>query len=133
MKNIRPGALDGLRVLDLSRVLAGPLCAQMLADHGASVIKVEPPEGDETRRFGPPLDERGQVAYFGALNRGKRSIAVDLSRAAGRAVLERLLADAAVLIENFLTGTMEKWGLGYEASLAPLHPRLVYCSVSGFG
>jgi crotonobetainyl-CoA:carnitine CoA-transferase CaiB-like acyl-CoA transferase len=133
MNAVRPGALDGVRVLDLSRVLAGPLCAQMLADHGASVIKVEPPEGDETRRFGPPLDERGQVAYFGALNRGKRSIAVDLSRAAGRAVLERLLADADVLIENFLPGTMEKWGLGYEASMAPRHPRLVYCSVSGFG
>ncbi|MCM3562717.1 CaiB/BaiF CoA transferase family protein [Hydrogenophaga intermedia] len=133
METTRPGALDGLRVLDLSRVLAGPLCAQMLADHGANVIKVEPPEGDETRRFGPPLDERGEVAYFGALNRGKRSIAVDLSRTAGRAVLEQLLADADVLIENFLPGTMEKWGLGYDASLAPRHPRLVYCSVSGFG
>lgn len=128
-----PAALAGLRVLDISRVLAGPLCAQMLADHGASVIKVEPPDGDEARRFGPPLDERGEVAYFGALNRGKRSIAVDLSRPAGRAVLERLLADADVLIENFLPGTMEKWGLGYEATLAARHPRLIYCSVSGFG
>lgn len=127
------GALAGLRVLDLSRVLAGPLCAQMLADHGASVIKVEPPDGDEARRFGPPLDERGEVAYFGALNRGKRSIAVDLSRPAGRAVLERLLAGADVLVENFLPGTMEKWGLGYEATLAARHPRLIYCSVSGFG
>jgi crotonobetainyl-CoA:carnitine CoA-transferase CaiB-like acyl-CoA transferase len=127
------GALAGLRVLDLSRVLAGPLCAQMLADHGASVIKVEPPDGDEARRFGPPLDERGEVAYFGALNRGKRSIAVDLSRPAGRAVLERLLAGADVLIENFLPGTMEKWGLGYEATLAARHPSLIYCSVSGFG
>jgi len=133
MGTTRTGALDGLRVLDLSRVLAGPLCAQMLADHGASVIKVEPPEGDEARRFGPPLDERGEVAYFGALNRGKRSIAVDLSREAGRAVLERLLPDADVLIENFLPGTMEKWGLGYDESLARRHPRLVYCSVSGFG
>ena len=127
------GALAGLRVIDLSRVLAGPLCAQMLADHGASVIKVEPPDGDEARRFGPPLDERGEVAYFGALNRGKRSIAVDLSRPAGRAVLERLLAGADVLIENFLPGTMEKWGLGYEGTLAARHPRLIYCSVSGFG
>ena len=127
------GALAGLRVIDLSRVLAGPLCAQMLADHGASVIKVEPPDGDEARRFGPPLDERGEVAYFGALNRGKRSIAVDLSRLAGRAVLEKLLADADVLIENFLPGTMEKWGLGYEGTLAARHPRLIYCSVSGFG
>ncbi|MES2227289.1 MAG: CoA transferase [Pseudomonadota bacterium] len=129
----KPSALTGLRVLDLSRVLAGPLCAQMLADHGADVVKVEPPDGDEARRFGPPLDERGEVAYFGALNRGKRSIAVDLSRPAGRAVLERLLADADVLVENFLPGTMEKWGLGYDATLAARHPRLIYCSVSGFG
>lgn len=128
-----PSALAGLRVLDLSRVLAGPLCAQMLADHGASVIKVEPPDGDEARRFGPPLDERGEVAYFGALNRGKRSIAVDLSLPAGRAVLERLLVNADVLVENFLPGTMEKWGLGYETTLAGRHPRLIYCSVSGFG
>ncbi len=129
----KPSALTGLRVLDLSRVLAGPLCAQMLADHGADVVKVEPPDGDEARRFGPPLDERGEVAYFGALNRGKRSIAVDLSHPAGRAVLERLLADADVLVENFLPGTMEKWGLGYDATLAARHPRLIYCSVSGFG
>ncbi len=128
-----PRALDGLRVLDLSRVLAGPLCAQMLADHGAAVTKVEPPEGDEARRIGPPLDERGECAYFAALNRGKRSIALDLSRPAGRAVLERLLEGADVLIENFLPGTMEKWGLGYEAVLAARHPQLVYCSVSGFG
>ena len=128
-----PRALDGLRVLDLSRVLAGPLCAQMLADHGASVVKVEPPDGDESRRFGPPLDERGVVAYFGALNRGKRSIAVDLSRPAGRALIERLLVDADVLVENFLPGTMEKWGLGYEQTLAARFPRLIYCSVSGFG
>ncbi|MCW5612628.1 MAG: CoA transferase [Rubrivivax sp.] len=128
-----PRALAGLRVLDLSRVLAGPLCAQMLADHGAAVIKVEPPEGDEARRIGPPLDERGECAYFAALNRGKRSIALDLSRAAGRAVLGRLLDDADVLIENFLPGTMEKWGLGYETTLAARHPRLIYCSVSGFG
>ncbi|PZP94678.1 MAG: carnitine dehydratase [Variovorax paradoxus] len=133
MSTPHQSALAGLRVLDLSRVLAGPLCAQMLADHGASVIKVEPPDGDEARRFGPPLDERGEVAYFGALNRGKRSIAVDLTRPAGRAVLEKLLADADVLVENFLPGTMEKWDLGYEATLAARHPRLIYCSVSGFG
>ena len=128
-----PRALDGLRVLDLSRVLAGPLCAQMLADHGAEVIKVEPPEGDEARRIGPPLDERGECAYFAALNRGKRSIALDLSRPAGCVVLERLLAGADVLIENFLPGTMEKWGLGYESTLAARPPRLIYCGVSGFG
>jgi len=120
-------------VLDLSRVLASPLCAQMLADHGASVVKVEPPDGDESRHFGPPLDERGEVAYFGALNCGKRSIAIDLSRPAGRVLLERLLVGADVLVENFLPGTMEKWGLSYESTLAARHPRLIYCSVSGFG
>jgi crotonobetainyl-CoA:carnitine CoA-transferase CaiB-like acyl-CoA transferase len=128
-----PRALEGLRVIDLSRVLAGPLCAQMLADHGASVIKVEPPDGDEARRIGPPLDERGEVAYFAALNRGKRSIALDLSRPEGQKVLGLLLARADVLIENFLPGTMEKFGLGYESSLSTRHPHLVYCSVSGFG
>ncbi len=126
-------ALAGLRVIDLSRVLAGPLCAQMLADHGALVIKVEPPGGDETRQFGPPFDAAGQAAYFGALNRGKRSIGLDLSRPGGRAVVERLIADADVLIENFLPGTMEKWGLGFEKVLAPRHPRLIYCGISGFG
>jgi len=126
-------ALAGLRVLDLSRVLAGPLCAQMLADHGADVIKVEPPAGDETRHFGPPFDASGQAAYFGAINRGKRSIALDLSIAPGRAVLEKLLDGVDVLVENFLPGTMEKWGLGYESVLAARHPRLIYCAVSGFG
>jgi crotonobetainyl-CoA:carnitine CoA-transferase CaiB-like acyl-CoA transferase len=127
------GALAGLRVVDLSRVLAGPLCAQMLGDHGATVIKVEPPAGDEARVFGAPLDERGENTYYGALNRGKRSIALDLSRPAGREVLEHLLADADVLIENFLPGTMERWGLGYETVLAARYPRLIHCSVSGFG
>ncbi|MCI4431774.1 MAG: CoA transferase [Burkholderiales bacterium] len=126
-------ALAGLRVVDLSRVLAGPLCAQMLADHGATVIKVEPPGGDETRQFGPPFDALGHAAYFGALNRGKRSIGLDLSRPAGRRVLEQMLQGADVLIENFLPGTMEKWGLGYETVLAPRHPRLIYCGISGFG
>ena len=119
-------ALDGLRVLDISRVLAGPLCAQMLADHGAAVIKVEPPEGDEARRIGPPLDERGECAYFAALNRGKRSIALDLSRPAGRAVLERLLQDTDVLIENFLPGTLARWGVGYEDVRANLWHRQLH-------
>jgi crotonobetainyl-CoA:carnitine CoA-transferase CaiB-like acyl-CoA transferase len=126
------GALDGLRVVDLSRVLAGPLCTQMLADHGADVVKVEPPAGDETRTFGPPFDASGDAAYFSAVNRGKRSIALDLSKPEGRAIVERLLADADVLVENFLPGTMERWGLGH-ATLAERHPRLVYCSISGFG
>jgi len=125
-------ALEGIRVLDLSRVLAGPLCTQMLADHGADVIKIEPPIGDETRSFGPPFDDAGDAAYFTALNRGKRAIAIDLSKPEGRAVLEKMLVDADVLIENFLPGTMEKWGMG-QAVLAKRHPRLVYCAISGFG
>jgi len=125
-------ALDGVRVLDLSRVLAGPLCTQMLADHGADVLKVEPPAGDETRQLGPPFDAAGDAAYFSAVNRGKRAIALDLARPEGRAVIERLLAHADVLVENFLPGTMERWGLAYDM-LAPRYPRLVYCSISGFG
>jgi crotonobetainyl-CoA:carnitine CoA-transferase CaiB-like acyl-CoA transferase len=127
------GALAGLRVLDLSRVLAGPLCTQMLADHGASVIKVEPPSGDETRTLGPPFDEQGTAAYYLALNRGKRALALDLGCEGGREVLLRLLATSDVLVENFLPGTMERWGLGFESVLAPRFPRLVYCSISGFG
>ena len=109
-----PGALDGLKVIDLSRVLGGPYCAQMLADHGAEVIKIEPPQGDETRLWGPPFDADGISAYFAGINRNKRTIALDLSKPAGREVLLKLLADADVLIENFKTGTMEKWGIGYD-------------------
>lgn len=127
------GAMTGLKVVDLSRVLAGPLCTQMLADHGADVVKIEPPSGDETRGLGPPFDAAGQAAYFGAVNRGKRGIALDLSREEGRAVLVALLRDADVLVENFLPGTMERWGLGYEAQLRARFPRLVYCAISGFG
>jgi len=129
---VTQGALDGVRVVDLSRVLAGPLCTQMLADHGADVIKVEPPAGDETRLFGPPFDAEGDAAYFAAVNRGKRALSLDLSQPEGRAVVETLPAGADVLVENFLPGTMEKWGLGYDV-LAKRHPRLVYCSISGFG
>ena len=128
-----PGALAGLRVVDLSRVLAGPMCAQMLADHGADVVKVEPPGGDDTRTLGPPFDRNGDASYFGALNRGKRCIAVDLSTPRGRDVLERLLADADVLIENFLPGTLEKWGISHDGWIAERFPRLVHCSISGFG
>jgi crotonobetainyl-CoA:carnitine CoA-transferase CaiB-like acyl-CoA transferase len=126
-------ALAGIRVVDLSRVVAGPLCTQMLADHGADVIKIEPPSGDETRLLGPPFDAAGDAAYFSALNRGKRALSLDLSRAEGRGVLEKLLEDADVLVENFLPGTMERWNLGYESVLASKHPRLIYCSVTGFG
>jgi crotonobetainyl-CoA:carnitine CoA-transferase CaiB-like acyl-CoA transferase len=126
------GALDGVRVVDLSRVLAGPLCTQMLSDQGADVIKVEPPLGDETRLFGPPFDAAGDAAYFTALNRGKRALSLDLSKPDARAVLDKLLEGADVLVENFLPGTMEKWGLGYDI-LAKRHPRLIYCAISGFG
>lgn len=127
------GALDGLRVLDLSRVLAGPLCTQMLADQGASVIKVEPPGGDETRTLGPPINAAGDAAYFTAVNRGKRAIGLDLSQPAGREVLLRLLEDADVLVENFIPGTMAKWGLDYDADLKARFPQLIYCAISGFG
>lgn len=127
------GSLAGVRVLDLSRVVAGPLCAQMLADHGADVIKVESAQGDETRRLGPPFTEPGQAAYFSALNRGKRGICLDLSQATDQQVIRDLLSEADVLIENFLPGTMEKWGLGYETVLADQFPKLVYCNISGFG
>ncbi len=127
------GALDGLKVIDLSRVLGGPYCGQMLADHGAEVIKIEPPQGDETRGWGPPFDEEGISAYFAGINRNKRTMALDLSRPEGRAVLLRLLEDTDVLIDNFKTGTMEKWGLGYADTLSKKFPRLVHARVSGFG
>ncbi len=127
-----PGALEGLKVVDLSRVLGGPYCAQMLADHGADVIKVEPPQGDETRLWGPPFDAEGISAYFAGINRNKRAIALDLAKPEGRDVLLKLLGDADVLIENFKTGTMEKWGLGYD-ELSKKFPRLIHARVSGFG
>lgn len=125
------GSLAGIRVIDLSRVLGGPYCAQILADHGADVIKVEPPEGDETRGWGPPfLDET--ASYFLGLNRNKRAIALNLAIPEGRAVLHRLLETADVLVENFKTGTLEKWGIGHDY-LASRFPRLIHCRVSGFG
>ncbi|TDC71572.1 CoA transferase [Actinomadura sp. GC306] len=127
------GVLHGLRVLDLSRVLAGPYCAQMLSDHGASVIKVEGPAGDETRGWGPPFHPDGTSAYYHGLNRNKRNIELDLSAGAGREVLARLIAEADVVVENFKTGTMARWGLGYEETLAERHPHLIYCRISGFG
>jgi len=126
-----PGALQGIRVLDLSRVLAGPLCTQILADHGAEVIKVEPPIGDETRSYGPPFVE-GSGAYYYALNRNKTCIALDLKRAEAREIVERMLKSADIVIENFLPGTMEKWGFDYD-TLAARHPGLIYCRITGFG
>ncbi|MEW6168700.1 MAG: CaiB/BaiF CoA-transferase family protein [Pseudomonadota bacterium] len=127
-----PGALRGLKVLDLSRVLGGPYCTQILSDHGADVIKVEPPGGDETRTWGPPF-VGGTASYFIGVNRNKRGLALDLSRAEGREIVLRLLAEADVLVENFKTGTLERWGLGYEQVLRARFPRLIHCRISGFG
>jgi crotonobetainyl-CoA:carnitine CoA-transferase CaiB-like acyl-CoA transferase len=126
------GALDGLRVLDLSRVLAGPYCTQLLADHGADVIKVEAPSGDETRSWGPPFVRPGTSAYFTGMNRNKSAIALDLAAPQGRQVLERLLADADVLVENFKAGTLARWGWP-DALLAERFPALVCCRITGFG
>ena len=127
------GALRGVVVVDLTRVFAGPLCTQMLSDNGAEVIKVEPPSGDETRQLGPPFNAAGDAAYFSGLNRGKRAISLDLRTAGGQEVLDRMLVKADVLVENFVPGTMERWNLGFEDTLATRFPRLVYCSISGFG
>mgnify|MGYP003790888735 CR=1 FL=1 len=126
------GALAGKLVIDLSRVLGGPYCTQILGDHGAEILKLEPPRGDETRDWGPPFHEE-DAAYFLGVNRNKRSMGLDLSTDQGRDVLLRLLEKADVLIENFKPGTMEKWGLGYEAVLKDRFPELVHCRVSGFG
>jgi crotonobetainyl-CoA:carnitine CoA-transferase CaiB-like acyl-CoA transferase len=126
------GPLHGITVLDLTRVLSGPYCTMMLADMGARVIKIEQPrKGDDTRGWGPPFIA-GESAYFLSINRNKESVTLDFKKPEGRAVLDRLLADADVLVENFRPGTLTKLGLEYE-SVAAVHPRLVYCSISGFG
>jgi len=125
------GTMAGLRVIDLSRVLGGPYCTQILADHGADIVKVEPPAGDETRYWGPPFLD-GNAAYFIGVNRNKRSIGLDLASEGGRAVLLRMLEGADVLIENFKIGTMERWGIGAEM-LAAKFPALIHCRISGFG
>ncbi|NJM40360.1 MAG: CoA transferase [Anaerolineae bacterium] len=126
------GALAGIRVIDLSRVLGGPYCTQTLGDHGADVIKIEPPQGDETRSWGPPFKE-GLSAYFSGTNRNKRALAIDLSCEDGQEILLRLLEDADVLVHNFKSGTLERWGIGYDDVLKPRFPRLVYCHITGFG
>jgi crotonobetainyl-CoA:carnitine CoA-transferase CaiB-like acyl-CoA transferase len=132
MTQTTTGALAGIKVIDLSRVLGGPYCTQMLGDHGADVIKVEPPQGDETRTWGPPF-QGDAASYFIGVNRNKRGVALDLSKPQGREVLFRLLEGADVLVENFKTGTLEKWGLGYDEVLKARFPRLIHCRVSGFG
>lgn len=126
------GALAGLRVVDLTRVLGGPYATQILGDHGADIIKLEPPQGDEVRQWGPPFHE-GDASYFIGVNRNKRSLSADLSRPEGREILFRLLEDADVLVENFKAGTLERWGLGFDEVLAPRFPRLIHCRISGFG
>lgn len=130
------GALTGIKVIDLSRVLGGPYATQILGDHGADVIKVEPPQGDETREWGPPFRDddgaRGPSAYYLNINRNKRGMALDFAKAEARAVLFKLLENADVLVENFKTGTLEKWGMGYDV-LSTRFPRLIHARVSGFG
>ena len=132
------GALDGLKVIDLTMMLAGPWCTMLLADHGADVIKVEPIAGDGTRHMGPfpkelgKGDPAGYGGYFQSINRGKRSIAIDLKSEAGKAVLKRLAAGADVLVENYRVGVMDKLGLSYER-LREVNPRLVYAAIRGFG
>jgi crotonobetainyl-CoA:carnitine CoA-transferase CaiB-like acyl-CoA transferase len=126
------GALAGVKVIDLTRVLGGPYCAQMLGDHGAEIIKVEPPQGDEVRDWGPPFHE-GDASYFTGINRNKRSMALDLSKQEAKDVLFRLLEGADVLMENYKPGSLEKWGLGYEEVLSKRFPKLVHCRISGFG
>src|SRR5262249_46265332 len=138
--------LDGITVLDLTRVLSGPYCTMLLADMGARVIKIEQPrKGDDTRAWGPPYIYPGgqnvhagsptdgaESAYFLSINRNKESVTLDFKHPAGRSIVDRLLEHADVVVENFRPGTLAKLGLDY-ASVAPRFPRLIYCSVSGFG
>ncbi|MGE0767577.1 MAG: CaiB/BaiF CoA transferase family protein [Hyphomicrobiaceae bacterium] len=132
------GALDGVLVIDFTQMLSGPFAAMMLADQGARVIKIEPPGGDRTRKFGPfrpgqlTMEEGGYGGYFASTNRNKEGLCVDLKSPAGRAVILRLASKADIVIENFRSGVMERLGLGYEA-LAAINPRLVYGAIRGFG
>jgi len=131
------GALAGIKVVDLGRVLAGPYATQILGDHGAEIIKVEPPQGDETREWGPPFRGGGDrtggpAAYYVNINRNKRGMALDLTKPEAREVVFKLLEDADVLVENFKIGTMEKWGMGFGV-LSKRFPRLIHARVSGFG
>ncbi len=133
------GPLSHIRVLDLSRVLAGPWCGQNLADLGAEVIKIERPgAGDDSRAFGPPwLKDAGgkdtkESAYFACANRGKRSVTVDLSKPGGQNIVRELARNADVLVENYKVGDLARYGLGYD-DLKKLNPRIIYASVTGFG
>lgn len=126
------GVLAGVRVADFSRVLAGPYATMTLADFGADVIKVEPPTGDDTRQWKPPVDAAGEATYFGSVNRNKRSVALDLATAAGLAEARRLAASADVVVENFRPGVMDRFGLSYD-DVRAANPGVVYCSITGFG
>jgi len=134
-----PGPLSGIRVLDLSRILAAPYTGQMLADLGADVVKVERPgAGDDTRSWGPPYlkDTQGketrEAGYYLAINRGKRSVTVDISTAEGQDIVRKLAARSDIVLENYKTGTLARYGLGYD-DLCKINPSLIYCSVTGFG
>ena len=127
----RTGPLQGMRVIELAHIMAGPVCGLMLADMGADVIKVEKPSGDDSRRFVPP-DINGEAAAYMMMNRNKRGIALNLKDADAVDVLRKLLSEADVVIENYRTGTMERLGLGYD-DLVKINPRLIYCEISGFG
>jgi crotonobetainyl-CoA:carnitine CoA-transferase CaiB-like acyl-CoA transferase len=129
---VPPSALAGVSVVDFSRVLAGPLVAQTLGDLGADVVKVESPEGDDTRRWSPPADAEGRATYHHAANRNKRSVVLDLRADADNELARRLCGRADVVVANFRPGTLERFGLGYEA-IAALNPRVVYCEITGFG
>jgi crotonobetainyl-CoA:carnitine CoA-transferase CaiB-like acyl-CoA transferase len=132
----KPSPLTGLKIVELARILAGPWAGQVLADLGADVVKIESPAGDDTRNWGPPFidnpDGTRDAAYFHAANRGKRSIVADFTTPEGQAIVRDLIADADVVIENFKVGGLAKYGLDY-ATLATINPRLVYCSITGFG
>ncbi len=133
------GPLSGIRILDLSRILAGPICTQLLGDYGADVIKIEKPgAGDDTRTWGPPFvkDEDGndtqESTFYLSANRNKRSVAVDIARPEGQALIRRMLSRCDVLIENFRYGTLGRYSLGYD-DLRDSFPEIVYCSITGFG
>jgi len=130
-QNINP-ALNGMKILDCSQILAGPFCSMLLADMGAEVIKIEKPNGgDDTRRFGPPFIESESVAFM-AMNRNKRSIVIDFKKKSGIEIMKRLAKNSDVIIENYRTGAMDKLGLGYE-DLKKVNDKIIYCSISGFG
>ncbi|MCW5888803.1 MAG: CoA transferase, partial [Anaerolineales bacterium] len=133
MTSPTPGLLQGIRILDLTRVLAGPYCTMLLGDMGADVIKVEAPDkGDDTRQWGPPFTASGMSAYFISANRNKRSLTLNLKHAEGLAILRQLIATCDVLVENFKPGTLERLGLSY-AALQALRPDIIYCTISGYG